>query len=202
MLVITIISVLALVGLVVFFAFRRLKLMQRLQSNLRIPVAEMQEQIEITASSAVERLDEKIAEIEVLLAELDRRSRLVAQQIELEQQLHGQIQKQQMQLQKLIQQEVADLNQKQIAIQQSIETCQNLSTSTSMTGKSDTNTQQPLAIETPISQPSSRIGKSVNKRAWVLELAEQGVEIADIAKQTGMGKGEVSLILKLKKKLV
>ena len=176
--------------------------MHRLQNNLRLPVAEMQEQIEITASAAVERLDEKIAEIEVLLAELDRRSRLVAQQIELEQQLYGQIQKQQLQLQKLVQQEVADLHQKQIAIQQNMEVYQNLSASFNTNVKADTIPQQPSVLETPIIHQSNRTGKVLNKRAWVMELADQGIEIPDIAKQTGMGKGEVSLILKLKKKLV
>ena len=40
----------------------------------------------------------------------------------------------------------------------------------------------------------------MDKRTTILELAEQGWSVTDIAQKMGIGKGEVMLLLKLRKK--
>ena len=40
------------------------------------------------------------------------------------------------------------------------------------------------------------------KRTAILEMAEQGYSVTDIAQKMGIGKGEVMLLLKLRKKVV
>ena len=40
-----------------------------------------------------------------------------------------------------------------------------------------------------------------DKRTAILEMAEQGYAVTDIAQKMGVGKGEVMLLLKLRKKV-
>lgn len=48
--------------------------------------------------------------------------------------------------------------------------------------------------------PASRDSISTEKRSLVVTMAEQGYTITEIAKSTGMGKGEIMLLLHLHKK--
>ena len=76
---------LAVAGFVVWIAARRSNIVQRVSGNLSGPVEQMQEQILLTADTAVDRLDGKIAQMEILLAEIDRRSTILAQQTKQQQ---------------------------------------------------------------------------------------------------------------------
>ena len=89
---------LAVAGFVVWIAARRSNIVQRVSGNLSGPVEQMQEQILLTADTAVDRLDGKIAQMEILLAEIDRRSTILAQQTKQQQlaQLHLEQQQQQL----------------------------------------------------------------------------------------------------------
>ena len=84
--------------LLVWFAVRRSKMVQRVSGNLSGPVEQMQEQILLTADTAVDRLDSKIAQMEILLAEIDRRSNLLAQQSQQLQMRQLQCEQQQQQM--------------------------------------------------------------------------------------------------------
>ena len=78
--VILTILALAIACLIVWVAVRRSRIVQQVSGNLSGPVEQMQEQILLTADTAIDRLDSKIAQMEILLAEIDRRSNLLAQQ--------------------------------------------------------------------------------------------------------------------------
>ena len=66
--------------------------------------------------------------------------------------------------------------------------------------------QEPVSV--PIDPPVVKMVKSaaqskplvMDKRTTILELAEQGWSVTDIAQKMGIGKGEVMLLLKLRKK--
>ena len=73
-------------------------MVQRLSGNLSGPVEQMQEQILLAADTAVDRLDAKIAQMEILLAEIDRRSSLLAQQSQQLQMRQLQCEQQQQQM--------------------------------------------------------------------------------------------------------
>ena len=98
-----ILTILALViaCLIVWVAVRRSRVVQRVSGNLSGPVEQMQEQILLTADTAIDRLDSKIAQMEILLAEIDRRSNLLAQQSQQNQLRQLQLEQQQQILQKL-----------------------------------------------------------------------------------------------------
>ena len=95
--VLTVIA-LAVACIIVWIAARRTRIVQRVSGNLSGPVEQMQEQILLTADTAVDRLDGKIAQMEILLAEIDRRSTALVQQSKQQQMHQLQIEQQQQQL--------------------------------------------------------------------------------------------------------
>ena len=78
----------------------------------------MKDQLLLTADSAVDRLDDKMAQMEILLSELDRRSNLLAQQSQRQQALHNQMEQQQRQLTEWFQQQRRLLEQETAAVRQ------------------------------------------------------------------------------------
>ena len=65
-------------------------------------------------------------------------------------------------------------------------------------------------VSTPIAPPVVKMAKTapqakplvMDKRTTILDMAEQGWSVTDIAQKMGIGKGEVMLLLKLRKKSV
>lgn len=220
----------------VWFAVRRSKMVQQVSGDFSGPVAQMQEQILLTADNAVDRLDSKIAQMEILLAEIDRRSNLLAQQSQQIQmrQLHCEQQQQQMieWLQKQRRQFEQELSQFQqmmtkrpqqspvIAVSppvQNITTrAESLTQETMPTkgfqpepAKKTQNlqaAQEPPSAAAVVKTTTKTIAQAKplvkDKRTMILEMSEQGWSVTDIAQKMGVGKGEVMLLLKLRKKTV
>lgn len=225
---ITILALLA-ASAIAWYGFRRMRTIQQVSGQLSGPVEEMREQLLLTADSAVDRLDGKMAQMEILLAELDRRSNLLAQQSQRQQVLHSQLEQQQQQLaewfaqqHRLIEKEAAlarQMIENQKEMQQ--QTFPILQTETSqrtqeLPKKRSVASIQPEIISLPVekARPDSlppRMMRAIavaspssqglpDKRTLMLNLAEQGMSAEDIAKKLGVGKGEVMLLLKLRKK--
>lgn len=89
---------LAAACMIVWFAARRIQVVQRVSSRLSGPVEQMQEQIVLTADTAVDHLDGKMTQMEILLSEIDRRSALLLQQSKQLQLQQLQLEQQQQQL--------------------------------------------------------------------------------------------------------
>ena len=225
----TIIAIVVACG-IVWFAVRRSKAVQRVSGHLSGPVAQMQEQILLTADSAVDRLDGKIAQMEILLSEIDRRSNLLAQQSK-QQQL------QQLQLEQLQQQLVAWVQTQRQQLEKDFDLRQQMLTQLQAKPPMQTYMQQlsqvtpnttPMAVFEPQlvggvqqertepvqpvrKKPERTSSKAIvneisappqDKRSAILDMAEQGFSVTDIAQKMGIGKGEVMLLLKLRKKAV
>jgi len=223
--------------LIVWFAVRRSSVVQRVSGNLSGPVEQMQEQILLTADTAVDRLDSKIAQMEILLAEIDRRSNLLAQQsqqnqmrqLQLEQQqqqMSEWIQKQRQQVEQefaLRQQELAKMQQQLSVVEIPAPVRQEPGVRTQpakpIPTSSRTNNAEPKhslpelhTVSTPVvvapteKSPTKSFLQAkplvMDKRATILDMAEQGWSVTDIAQKMGIGKGEVMLLLKLRKKTV
>ena len=213
---------------VVWFAVRRSKAVQRVSNRLSGPVEQMQEQILLTADSAVDRLDGKIAQMEILLSEIDRRSNLMAQQsrqnqlqqLHIEQQQQQQlawIQTQRQQLEKdfeLRRQEFAKLKTELVAPQaRLVPPSPRMQEEPLPVPKAvapvEIQLEKPPAQELPRVKAVKAAAKAVpaanpppqqDKRTTILDMAEQGYSVTDIAQMMGVGKGEVMLLLKLRKK--
>ena len=185
--------------LLVWFAVRRSKMVQRVSGDLSGPVEQMQEQILLTADTAVDRLDSKIAQMEILLAEIDRRSNLLAQQSQQLQMRQLQCEQQQQQMMEWLQKRTQPLSSLKTALREI------------PTEPARPIQEKHTALETPIAvaavkAPTKTMAQSKplvpDKRTMILDMAEQGWSVTDIAQKMGIGKGEVMLLLKLRKKTV
>lgn len=223
---------LAVACLIVWFAVRRSRMVQRVSGNLSGPVEQMQEQILLTADTAVDRLDSKIAQMEILLAEIDRRSHLLAQQSQQNQMRQLQLEQQHQQMIDWVQKQRQQLEQEFVLRQQSrIQ----LSPQSQVADVPEPVRQTPAVRVSPVSpipmqvqeklqearrptepmpappvvqaaKPIKAVAQAkplvTDKRTTILDMAEQGWSVTDIAQKMGIGKGEVMLLLKLRKRAV
>lgn len=217
--------------IIVWFAARRTRVVQRVSTRLSGPVEQMQEQIMMTADTAVDHLDGKMAQMEILLSEIDRRSALLAQQSKQLQLQQLQLEQQQQQLVVWFQtqrqqaenefalkhQELINIQaQRSVSVQQSsfaekpsVETGPVKITGT---GQNSESAEKESKAVSSRSTKTEKITRESNieapppprndKRATILDMAEQGCSVTEIAQKMGVGKGEVMLLLKLRKKAV
>ena len=217
--VLTVIA-LAVACVIVWIAARRTRLVQRVSGNLAGPVEQMQEQILLTADTAVDRLDGKIAQMEILLAEIDRRSTALVQQSKQQQMHQLQIEQQQQQLVAWLQTQRQNLDKEfQQRQQELLQVLATRAPSMPMDSNPDrlvssvdadlaarpeprpappTRAKEPKLKKEP---PAIVDAAPPDKRTAILEMAEQGYSVTDIAQKMGVGKGEVMLLLKLRKKV-
>ena len=217
--VLTVIA-LAVACVIVWIAARRTRIVQRVSGNLSGPVEQMQEQILLTADTAVERLDGKIAQMEILLAEIDRRSTALVQQSKQQQMNQLQIEQQQQQLVVWLQTQRQNLDKEfQQRQQELLQALATRAPSMPMDSNPDrlvssvdadlaarpeprpappTRAKEPKLKKEP---PAIVDAAPPDKRTAILEMAEQGYSVTDIAQKMGVGKGEVMLLLKLRKKV-
>ena len=227
--VLTVIA-LAVACVIVWIAARRTRIVQRVSGNLSGPVEQMQEQILLTADTAVDRLDGKIAQMEILLAEIDRRSTALVQQSKQQQMNQLQFEQQQQQLVAWLQTQRQNLDkefqQRQQELLQTMATRATLtqpgvnaspSTPTDLKPDRSVSPMDEELVARPAPRPASptrakepKLKKEApaivdaappDKRTAILEMAEQGYSVTDIAQKMGVGKGEVMLLLKLRKKV-
>ena len=225
----TILALLA-ASVIVWFGYRRTRVLQKVSGQLSGPVEQMKEQLLLTADSAIDRLDGKMAQMEILLSELDRRSNLLAQQSQRQQVAQNQLEQQQQQLtlwfvqqRKQLEQGIASARamQEKIAavVPHPIPVMEVSPSASQLSPVFQTNVSgvaQPSAGRiapdranvVPAVQRLQKVNKNVadrdepavDKRTLILEMAEQGMSVEEIAKKMSVGKGEVMLLLKLRKK--
>ncbi len=225
----TILALLA-ASVIVWFGYRRTRVLQKVSGQLSGPVEQMKEQLLLTADSAIDRLDGKMAQMEILLSELDRRSNLLAQQSQRQQVAQNQLEQQQQQLtlwfvqqRKQLEQEIASARAMQekiaavvphpIPVMEVSPSASQLSpvfqTTVSGVAQPSAGRIAPDRVNVvPAVQRLQKVNKNVadrdepavDKRTLILEMAEQGMSVEEIAKKMSVGKGEVMLLLKLRKK--
>ena len=227
--VLTVIA-LAVACVIVWIAARRTRIVQRVSGNLSGPVEQMQEQILLTADTAVDRLDGKIAQMEILLAEIDRRSTALVQQTKQQQMNQLQIEQQQQQLVVWLQTQRQNLDKEFQQRQKEFLRAPATSAHSAIPGANIPLTlptdSEPNRTDSPVrgdftanpeprQEPPARSKETKlkketpvkvsspqpDKRTAILEMAEQGYAVTDIAQKMGVGKGEVMLLLKLRKKV-
>ncbi|NMC33224.1 MAG: hypothetical protein GYA36_12325 [Veillonellaceae bacterium] len=219
---------LAVVGVVVWIAARRTHFVQRVSGDLSGPVEQMREQILLTADTAVDRLDGKIAQMEILLAEIDRRSTALVQQSKQQQLAKLQLEQQQQQLatwlqsqRQLLETEIQRRQQEWVRLQTTSANGSRASApieapTVSLPSANEgvqPQLQPPQKLKTnridsanfrqehSDPRPDKPSAPASDKRAVILEMSEQGYSVMDIAQKLGIGKGEVMLLLKLRKRV-
>ena len=185
--------IVAIALVVVWLGFHRSRAVQQVSGYLTGPVDQMKEQLLLTADSAIDRLDSKIAQMEILLAEIDRRSTLLAQQSQRQQLTQTQLEQQQQALTVWVQQQRRQFEQ-DFALRQQLMPKVQVVESPVVTVAPALKTVAPVELETIVQAEeksikkitSTRAGKKAkvsekqetvlpDKRTQILELAEQGI---------------------------
>ena len=193
-----IIASLILTSLIIWLGYRYLRNSRTAKDHFSGPVLRIQEELMLTADSAIDRMDGKMAQIEILLEELDRRGRLISQQIERQQSLQNQIEIQRKQMSDWLLQQQQKLDMEFENRRLIIE---------SLAHNPMTVYTPPAVAQIPVAPRPRKIStlkktedQPLDKRSMILKLAEEGLSDTEIAQKIGIGKGEVTLLLKLRKK--
>ena len=160
-----------------FFIFYKKKMIIKMFTlNMAEPASEFAHQLERTAESAVNRLEDRVAHLDILLEEADSKIRLLSQELERANTIIDNL--------KRIEPEKEERNLDETLEQPRL-------------GAQDRSEafEQPKHVlrndhETAFSE----------KHRIIFAMAEQGYSVTEIAKATGMGKGEIMLLLQLNKK--
>jgi uncharacterized coiled-coil protein SlyX len=151
--------------------------------NAAAPASELQEQLEQTADKVIKRLETQIAHLELLLEEADAK-------IE--------------QLDSRLQSSNPSEHESETVLpiikgQQHIDFT--LPAEQPVLQPLELSAVKPTANENmPLTTKDSRETLSHDKRRLIVTMAEQGYNVTEIAKATGMGKGEITLMLQLHRK--
>ncbi|MDR3563774.1 MAG: hypothetical protein P4N59_20390 [Negativicutes bacterium] len=175
-----IIFILGLLFFVFFAMYKRQMLVKMFSLQASVPAAQLQEQLELTADTVLRRLDTQIAHLEMLLDEADNKIAM----LDLKLQAADQIPVDSVQAVPSGQRSnVVDLHlpaeQPPLASAQAVNV------------QSDVSPVQPKDTKDTVNN---------DKRRQVVSMSGQGYSINEIAKNTGMGKGEIMLLLQLNRK--
>jgi len=165
------IIVMGFILLVLFIFYKRDMLMQMFFRDVTSPANRFQEQLEQTADIVIKRLEEQITHLEFLLEEANEKIISLDNKIQI--------------ATKILDRENNHINK---SLNQSIS-----SDTTTNIGKV-TNEIPTMSIDN-----YKDMGRN-DKRSSIIEMANLGYDIIDIAKATGISKGEIMLLLQLNKK--
>ena len=168
------VTVIALIFFIFFVFYKKDMLIKMFSLNAALPANQFQQQLEDTANQVIKRLEDQISHLEFLLQEADEKIAVLDER----------------------------LQNAEVFLQAKNEPVPKLQSAAVETDKL-------LETGTVLVEPKQQldtIKKShekelVNdKHRLILAMAEQGYNVTEIAKATGVGKGEVMLLLQLHKK--
>ncbi|MBP2654924.1 MAG: hypothetical protein H6Q73_2493 [Firmicutes bacterium] len=173
-----IIFILILFFLVFFIIYKRGMIMKMFSLQASVPASELREELEKTADQVIRRLESQIAHLELLLDEADAKSELLAKQLKTA--------------------ELVCLDEEllqQLTVKHYGENYLPVEIVHESPGNSET-----TASVLPRNIGETKDGIYGDKRQMILALSAQGYSVMEIAKATGLGKGEIILMLQLNKK--
>ncbi|MBP2642450.1 MAG: hypothetical protein H6Q67_337 [Firmicutes bacterium] len=161
---------------VFFIIFKRNMLVKMFSLQASVPADELRQELEQTAEQIIRRLETQIAHLELLLEEADTKTDLLARQLKLAERYS---------LDEELLMQIAS-------------------------AKAETHGQkedEKVFLEEPNLSSELRVseqreGLGADKRQMILAMANQGYNAMEIAKATGLGKGEILLMLQLNKKSI
>jgi hypothetical protein len=176
-------GIIVFIILILFFVFfiihKRDMLSKMFSLNASFPAGELQEQLERTADTVIRRLETQIAHLELLLDEADTKMAILDEK----------------------------LNAADIVIRQNEELSLPLQPTPPaidlrLPAEYPLTPQQVIAefTEDNVAPKEVKDGLNGDKRRIILAMAEQGYNVTEIAKSTGVGKGEIMLLLQLNRK--
>lgn len=186
-----IIFVVVILFFVFFIIHKRDMLIKMFSLNASMPAGEFQAQLDKTADAAVKRLETQIAHLELLLEEADAK---ISQLDEKLKAVDAAAVTRASQPAEPISRDSLNVSRHMPASSIDFRLPAELPEPAIAVAEPElTMNQQP-------SPPETMEGPNPDKRRLILNMAEEGYSVIEIAKTTGMGKGEIMLILQLNKK--
>jgi hypothetical protein len=163
--------------------YKRDMIIKMFSLNASAPASELQRQLESTADVVISRLENQIAHLELLLDEADEKIAVLDRQLQQADNI-------------LIEQPDITENKQLAAAGEVIDLrLPSLQPPPEFAPASST-----AAFNDPAGAKDEKEGLNANKRRLISSMATQGYNVTEIAKATGLGKGEVMLFLQLNKK--
>lgn len=187
-------SIILTITILLFFVFfivsKREILLRIFSFNATLPSNELKDQLEQTADTILRRLEDQIAHLEYLLEEADIKIGILSKQIQ-----HNNIIKEKPD---------DELRQKTTSVKPQLEDDELQSVCRQIPILTDqdynlTISSGNLPEQTEDKSQTQEVVSS-DKHRLILAMADQGYSVLEIAKATGMGKGEIMLLLQLNKK--
>ena len=178
-----IVSLAAVLIIIFLFLYKKEMIIKMFTLNISAPASEFTEQLEQTAEAIIRRLEDEAAELEILLEEAETKIGMLSQQVEHANDLIKQL--------TLLEENRPATEQSQPAALPAAEVVIQLA---------DDNTAEPPANKPENADDAECERINPEKHGLILAMADQGYNVTEIAKATGMGKGEIMLLLQLNKK--
>lgn len=173
----------AVLSIVLLFLYKKEMIIKMFTLNIAAPASEFTEQLEQTAEAIIRRLEDEAAELEILLEEAETKIGMLSQQVEHANDLIKQL---------------TLLAERRPAIEQSPPAA--LPAAAVEIQRAEDATAEPPANKLASAEDAERERINPEKHGLILAMADQGYNVTEIAKATGMGKGEIMLLLQLNKK--
>ena len=178
-----IVSLAAVLIIIFLFLYKKEMIIKMFTLNISAPASEFTEQLEQTAEAIIRRLEDEAAELEILLEEAETKIGMLSQQVEHANDLIKQLTLLAEHRPAIEQSQPAALPTAAVEIQQA----------------EDDTAEPPLStLRSADDADSERVNPE--KYGLIMAMTDQGYNVTEIAKATGMGKGEIMLLLQLNKK--
>ena len=185
-----ILSLAAILIIVLLFVFKKEMIIKMFTLNISAPASEFTEQLEQTADSIIRRLEDETAHLELLLEEAETKIGMLSRQVEHANDLINKL---------------TDLEERRLVFEQ-IEPAlpedkeDTIPVMETQRESEVINHTTELANESDIIDQDETDRVTPEKHRLIMAMADQGYNVTEIAKATGMGKGEIILLLQLNKK--
>lgn len=173
-----VVTIIALIFFIFLAVYKKDMLIKMFSLNATLPANQFQQQLEHTANLVIKRLEDQISHLEYLLQESDEKIAVLDERLQYTEMLMKQIEASGNDISSVLQQK------KEIIID-------SVEADSRSVGKNQFVTEV---------KPQEKEMFNSDKHRLILAMADQGYNVTEIAKATGVGKGEVMLLLQLNKK--
>ncbi len=180
-----IISLLVVISGGIFVFYKRKMLMEVFSLNMQSAVTAFQSQLETVATTIIRQMEERITHLEILLSEAEERSRQLEEKLQEAERI------------------LEDMDRKKSTLLAGKPVKQEV-----IKSEAETELPQQIILHSPFvatekykaSNEQENSYENNDRRKLILTMAEQGYNVTEIARATGVGKGEIMLLLQLHRK--
>ncbi|HWR39239.1 MAG TPA: hypothetical protein VN611_07040 [Patescibacteria group bacterium] len=204
-------SVLAVLFLIFFGIYKKDMLIRMFSLNVAGPANELREQLEVVANSAVKRMEDQMTQLELLMEEAETKTLALDKYIQVAEKM---LLQQQNEYQQLVafRQQLTSFQEEMIAsLRQQRETIKPLFSEpaevvavevVTVPEQGEPLTVNEMKVEAALDTGTDLLSEEMagDKKGLVIAMSEQGYDVTEIAKSTGVGQGEIQLLLQLHKK--